>query len=164
MCIRDRYFRDHVYQQQATSQKPCLLSVNRMRAPSDPAVHSYGEVRVSSRWWYLASMSKPSSACAACTPSDAELVPQPLPVRYRSKGAPRYAPLPERAPLGRVPIQRTGQLYRVPRVRQAADRDPWARECVTGPRYRGDEFLLECGLGESMLELTQDEQRALQVV
>ena len=135
--FNDQYFRDHVYQQQGTSQKPCPLSVNRMRAPSDPVVHSYGEVGVSSRWWYLAPMYKPSSTCGACTPPDAELVPQPLPVRYRSKGAPRYAPVPERAHRGRVPIQRTGQLYRVPRIRPAADRDPWARECVTWPRYRG---------------------------
>ena len=63
--FNDKYFRDHVYQQQATSQKPCLLSVKRMRAPSDPAVHSYGEVGVSSRWWYLAPMYKPSSTCGA---------------------------------------------------------------------------------------------------
>ena len=85
-------------------------------------------------------------------------------MRYRSKGAPRYAPVPERAHRGRVPIQRTGQLYRVPRIRRAGDRDPWARECVIWPRYRGGEFLLEDGPGESMLELTQEEQRALQVV
>ena len=32
------------------------------------------------------------------------------------------------------------------------------------PRYRDGEFQLEDGLGESMLELTQEEQRALQVV
>ena len=91
-------------------------------------------------------------------------MPQPLPVRYHSKGAPRYALVPERAHRGRVPIQRTGRLYRVPRIRQALDRDPWAREWVTWPRYRGGEFLLEDGPGESMRELTQEEQRALQVV
>ena len=162
--FNDQYFRGHVYQQQATSQKPCLLSVNRMRAPSDPAVHSYGEVGVSSRWWYLAPMYKPSSTCGACTPADAELVPQLLPVRHRSKCAPRYAPVPERAHPVRVPIQRTGQLYRVPRDRQSADLDPWARECVTWPRYRDGEFVLAHGPGESMLQLTEEEQRALQVV
>ena len=79
--FNDQYFRDHVYQQQATSEKPCLLSVNRMRAPRDPVVHSYGEVGVSSRWWYLTPMYKPSSTCGACTPPDAELETQPLPVR-----------------------------------------------------------------------------------
>ena len=162
--FNDQYFRDHVYQHQATSQKPCLISVHRMRAPSDPAVHSYGEVGVSSRWWYLAPMYKPSSTCGACTPPDAELAPRLLPVRYRSKGVPRYAPVPERPQGVRDPIRRTGQLYRVPRVRLAGDRDPWSRECVTWPRYRGGEFLLEDGPGESLLELTQEEQRALQVV
>ena len=55
-------------------------------------------------------------------------------------------------------------MYRVPRDRQAADIDPWARECVTWPRYRDGEFVLAHGPGESMLQLTEEEQRALQVV
>ena len=121
-------------------------------------------VGVSSRWWYLAPMYKLSTTCGASTPPDAELVPQPLPVRYRSKGAPRYALVPERAHPCRVPIQRTAQLYRVPRDRQAADVDPRARECVTWPRYRDGEFVLAHGPGESMLQLTEEEHRALQVV
>ena len=43
-------------------------------------------------------------------------------------------------------------------------REPWARECVTWPRYRDSEFVLGDGPGESMLELTTEEQRALQFV
>ena len=164
LSFNDQYFRDYVYQQQATSENAGMVSVHRMAIPSDPVVHSHGEIGVSSRWWYLAAMYKPSSTCGHCTPPDAELVPQPLPVRYRSKGAPRYTAVPEPPYRVRVPIQRTAQLYRVPRIRQAADPHPWARECVTWPRYRGGEFLLEDGPGESMLELTQEEQRALQVV
>ena len=111
-------------------------------------------------------MYKPSSACPdhRCTPPDAEFVPQPLPVRYRTKSAPRYAPVPERPYRVRDPLQRTRQLYRVPRIRQAGDRDPWSRECVTWPRYRDGEFQLEDGPGVSMLELTVEEQRALQLV
>ena len=62
----------------------------------------------------------------------------------------------------RPPLQRTGQLYRVPRMRASSElssegREPWARECVTWPRYRDSEFVLGDGLGESMLELTTEE-------
>ena len=35
---------------------------------------------------------------------------------------------------------------------------------MTWPRYRGGKFIQEDGLGESMLELTEEEQRALQLV
>ena len=87
--FNDQYFRDSVYQQQATSQKPCLLAVNRMRAPGDHAVHSYGEVGVSSRWWYLPPRYKPPSECSACNPLPEEHIPRLLPMLYRSRGAPR---------------------------------------------------------------------------
>ena len=54
--FNDQYFRDYVCQQQATSEKLFEFSLKRMRIPSDPAVHSYGEVGLNSRWWALAPM------------------------------------------------------------------------------------------------------------
>ena len=43
LSFNDQYFRDHVYQQQATSEKAGMASVHRMAIPSDPVVHSHGD-------------------------------------------------------------------------------------------------------------------------
>ena len=165
----DQYFRDYIYQTRATTGKPCPMSVHGGASPSEPLVHAHGHVGVSSRWWYLSPMYKPVAACGACTPPPEEQSPRLLRVRYGSKAAPRYVPQTQVASYVRPPLQRTGQLHRVPRMRPSSElssegREPWARECVTWPRYRDSEFVLGDGLGESMLELTTEEQRALQVV
>ena len=165
----DQYFRDNIYQTRATTGKPCPMSVHGGASPSEPLVHAHGHVGVSSRWWYLSAMYKPVAVCGACTSPPEEQSPRLLRVRYGSKAAPRRVPQTQVASYVRPPLQRTGQLYRVPRMRPSSElssegREPWARECVTWPRYRDSEFVLGDGLGESMLELTTEEQRALQVV
>ena len=169
LMYNDQYFRDNIYQTRATTGKPCPMSVHGGASPSEPLVHAHGHVGVSSRWWYLSPMYKPVAACGACTPPPEEQSPRLLRVRYGSKAAPRRVPQTQVASYVRPPLQRTGQLYRVARMRPSSElssegREPWARECVTWPRYRDSEFVLGDGLGESMLELTTEEQRALQVV
>ena len=154
LTFNDKYLRDYLYQTQATTEKPCPLEVHRARAPSEPLVHAHGQVGVSSRWWYLAPMYKPVSVCGACTPPAEGQSPRPLPVRYRSKAAPRYAPQVDVETYVRQPLQRTSQLYRVPRMLSATElasghRDGWARECVTWPRYRDGEFVFDDGPGEN---------------
>jgi hypothetical protein len=64
-------------------------------------------------------------------------------------------------------VSKTGQLYRIPRLAApgASARDlNWAAECVTWPRYLHGEFSLQHTTGVGMLELTEEETRALQIV
>ena len=64
-------------------------------------------------------------------------------------------------------VTRTGQLYRIPRIRPAAATPPakdWSRECITWPRYVDGSFSLQHWSGVSMLELTAEEHRALAIV
>ena len=124
--FNDEYFKGHVYQHRDTSSFGALLQGHRQSSPSDPVVHAAGRVGVSSHWWYLASMYKPQVACGACTTPTAEMIPSLAPVRYRSKSAPRYTATPAPDLRARIPIQSTGQLYRVPRVGRSPQR-PWAR-------------------------------------
>ncbi len=162
-CFNDQYFRDRVYQDQATSAAPELIAAHRRHLPSDPAAHSYGNVGVDSRWWYLPPMYKPSLTCRACTPAPEEYAPVLL--RNSCKRPATYRLRPEPASDLRRSVVRTSQLYRVPRMRQGpCGIWPWARECITWPRYFEGEFVFGGTEGESMLELTRDEQRALQVV
>ena len=65
--FNDQYFRDHLYQRRATTEKFCPAEVYRDRVPSDPLVHADGHVGISSRWWYLAPMYKPVNVCSVCT-------------------------------------------------------------------------------------------------
>ena len=65
-----------------------------------------------------------------------------------------------------VAVERTGQLYRIPRVREegvSATSVQWSAECVTWPRYQGV-FKLSNDTGASMLDLTKEEAEALQIV
>ena len=57
-------------------------------------------------------------------------------------------------------MSRTGELYRVPRICQ-----PWhaLKECITWPRYQFQVFASD-HRGDSMLDLTDEEKRALQIV
>jgi hypothetical protein len=59
-------------------------------------------------------------------------------------------------------IKRTQELYVIPRL--SGDRKYWATECRSFPRYHNGKFSdCHCS-GESILELTTEEQSALQIV
>ena len=51
--FNDQYFRERVYQDQATADTPDLCAAYRRLIPSDPMEHEYGKLGISSRWWYL---------------------------------------------------------------------------------------------------------------
>jgi hypothetical protein len=54
---------------------------------------------------------------------------------------------------------------RIPRVSiPGAPFKAWSPECATWPRYEAGEFRLENASGASMIDLTQEERRALQIV
>ena len=57
---------------------------------------------------------------------------------------------------------RTQELYTIPRI--GDDRSHWSKECGTWPRYHDGCFSMVNREGESMLELSDAEQQALQIV
>ena len=150
--FNDSYFRERVYQDQATSEKPDLLAAYRRRVPSDPCTHSSGAVGISSRWWYLPQMYKVICHCERCTKPES------------SAGARFTAAMRAREANVKATIDRTQQLYRIPRVRAADDNDVWARECVTWPQYRYGSYDNSWTSGECMLSLSEEDCSALQIV
>jgi hypothetical protein len=166
--FNDKYFSTAVYQDQVTSSTPDLFSSYRRDAPSMPMKHELGQVGTSSRWWYLPGMFKPSLQCPRCTPPPADTSSMTFADRLRAKAAAKNAA--EKYPKN-APIAKTSELYRVPRMYPAGSpptREAWAAECITWPRYVNGAFALpRKGYpieGESMLELTQAEKEALQIV
>ncbi len=84
--------------------------------------------------------------------------------RYVAAEKRRKSKTPEQQPMS---VEKTGQLYKIPRI--AAEGAvgigaSWAAECVTWPRYLDGEFKLKNRTGDSMLEMTVEENRALQIV
>ncbi len=153
--FNDQYFRERVYQDQATADTPDLCAAYRRLIPSDPMEHEYGKLGISSRWWYLPGMYKPVTYCERCT--------RPCP--GMSSGARFASALRERRRDVAAPVQRTSQLYRIPRIRSIGSTfRPWSRECITWPRYRYGMYSLQNTAGESMLDLSTAEARALQIV
>ena len=148
-----------ILQDQATSDKPDLAAAYRRHVPSDPIEHGPGRIGVSSRWWYLPGMYKPVAHCGRCTKPPAGLSTGAAfanALRKRLKDA-------ESGPTASV--ERTGQLYRIPRIRPAGSTyRAWSRECVTWPRYDAGYYSLHNATGETLLELSVDEARALQIV
>ena len=161
-CYNDAYFKEQVYQNQAASNTPDLLSTNRRQVPDDPVEHCPGSVGVSSRWWYLPGMYHPVKYCERCTrPPQGMSAGAFLARSMRQRRQQHEQEDPHRA----EPLQRTGQLYRIPRVRNVdSPFRAWSRECVTWPRYAHGEYHTRGQPGECMLELNQDERRALQIV
>ena len=157
--FNDKYFSESVYRDSVTSSTPDLLAAYRRDVPTDPLEHAYGHVGESSRWWYLPGMYKPSQHCSRCTraPRMEDGAAGMFLSRLLRKRRDEFA-------AGRAPtVDKTGQLYRIPRVRAALG-EPWAAECVTWPRYQYGGFALGHCSGESMLQLTEEESRALQIV
>ncbi len=144
--FNDKYFSEAVYQDQVTSTTPDLLAAHRRGVPDDPVCHAPGEVGVSSRWWYLPGMYSPSvDRCHCCT--GAESGGEALTRRMAGSST------------GPV-VSRTGELYRIPLVVKSGGE---AKECVSWPRYWQGEFVRDQA-GPSMLELTEQEWRALVIV
>ena len=129
------------------------MAAVRRQTPSDPTEHQPGNVGMSSRWWYLPGMFKPLAYCESCTRPPMDQTPGARlteALRSASSGA---------------PVQRTSQLYRIPRIRTSdSDTEPWSSECVTWPRYSEDRFALHNTSGDSMLQLTDAEASSLTIV
>ena len=173
MFFNDKYFRESVYQDRQTSATPDLLSTARRMEPTDPLEHSHGKVGVSSRWWYLDGMFKMEFQCGSCTKrpkvkkaEDAEGVclgkffAESL--RRRQE---KYAAAGQRSAQGCAGQDevKSGELYMVPCVDVASKKD-MALECFFWPRYRLGSFVLFGTDGDCMLDLTEVEHRALNIV
>ena len=61
---------------------------------------------------------------------------------------------------GVAAVERTRELYRVPRIAEGPRPVSWAKEVITWPRYEFGAFRLGVQ-GESLLDLTKDEADAL---
>jgi hypothetical protein len=66
--FNDKYFKERVYLNTATSMSPEAMAAHRRSTPDDPIEHASGSVGVSSRWWYLPGMYRPQQQCGRCTP------------------------------------------------------------------------------------------------
>jgi len=153
-----RFFFSH-FQDQDSSDKPDFAAAYRRRVPSDPMEHGPGKVGISSRWWYLPGMYKPVAHCGRCT----------KPPSGMSTGVAFANALRKRKTAAvsgvTATVERTGQLYRIPRIRPAGSTyRAWSRECVTWPRFDAGLYSLHATIGETLLELSVEEARALQIV
>ena len=126
LFFNDQYFRQEVYDNQATSAAPDLLSLSRTRVPDDPIAYAPGKIGCSSRWWYLPRMYRPVSHCGRCTPQCSDALPD-------DPGQAFSSILRRRAEGCDESSVQTGSLYRIPRL---GDRiaEKWAPECITWPR------------------------------
>ena len=123
-----------------------MIAAHRRIVPTEPVVHSEGNVGVSSRWWYLPGMYQPTvHGCRCC--SGPESAGQKL---ARRMAEARSGPQ----------ISSTEELYGVPYLGDIGD-EP--KECVTWPRYHDGEFSFVSN-GSSMLELTVAECQALRII
>ena len=172
MFFNDKYFSSVVYQDRQTFGLDLLAAVRRI-VPTDPCEHSYGQVGVSSRWWYLHGMYKPEMQCKCCTKP--ELIPvsgtkkekveagKMFSSMLRKKREEKYEAARAKSASGGhgQDVMKTGELYRSPCL-DIMDQKTAAAECVSWPVYRQGNFH-DFGTGDRMLELTL-EARALQNV
>ena len=135
-----------------------MLAAYRRQTPTDPLEHGAGKLGVSSRWWYLPGMYKPQCHCGRCTKGEETL-------GMRFTNALRRRNQAHVSGQRRPPIERTGELYRVPRLLESGMKltKPWARECITWPRYEHGHFAFG-NKGPSMLELSEHERYSLQII
>ena len=148
--FNDDYFREVVYESRRATSQPDLLCVSRRTLSSDPCEHSADAVGQGSRWWYLPGMYRPSAACGRCTPSATGAA-----VSLLEAMRARQAEYEGAASNAQV---RTQQLYVLPRI--GDDPRGWAAECATWPRYHCGSFSLTSRYGDSMLDLSKEEQQA----
>ena len=133
--------------------------------PDDPVEHSDGAVGVSSRWWYLSGMYHPESHCGACAkpeeaPAGESFLDRMRRVRQRKYEA--AGSTSARGESGQSAVA-SKELYRVPCVDLSA-RHLLSSNCIFWPRYSQGAFVLMDKPGVSMLELTEEESRALTIV
>ena len=178
--------REGPYQDQTTSATPNLLAAHRRFLPDDPVEHTLGAVGRSNRWWYLPGMYKPISRCSTCSRLGVEApaslkatsagklllhrmalaTSKRLRAAAKAAGAKRpKAKAAARAEPQALPnaIDKTAEAYKVPIV--LAVGEPLPEQCCTWPRYDGVAFVMGPHVsGESMLNLTLEELKALRVV
>jgi hypothetical protein len=172
MFFNDSYFADALYQDRVTSATPDLLSMARRLVPSDPLEHSHGQVGISSRWWYLPGMFKPQFKCGHCTERPTDAVKKndsqtngTFLAAVMRKRKEQYEAARKKSAEGGAgqDVIKSGELYRMPSIDTASAKD-LAPECAFWPRYHQRSFAVTNKEGPSMLELTLEEARALQIV
>ena len=162
MFFNDEYFKESVYQLRTTASEPDLLSAQRRQLPYDPVEHTYGNVSDSSRWWYLPGMYHPLKHWGHCTkPANLAVVSGGVMLAQMQARKGKYEAAAKQSKDGIRASLTSGTLYRIPYV---GDIPRMAQECLTWPRYDAGAVSLFAVHGESMLELTQEEQRSLQIV
>ena len=140
----------------------------RQLIPDDPVKHSDGNVGVTSRWWYLSGMYHPEAHCGMCTkPEEVEVaragetfldrMRRVRNLKYEAAGANSA-----RGEAGQSAVA-SKELYRVPCV-DLSSRHRLSSNCIFWPRYCQGQFVLMDKPGDCMLELTEQEARALSVV
>ena len=142
--FNDKYFKEKVSRE-----------FEAISMPDDPVQHEAGSVGVSSRSWYPAGMYRPVQFCGRCTPPEGTSAGEALIASMRARTE-------EHASGG--PVSRTGELYSIPYVR--GDARPFiavSKECRTWPMYVHGVYQVVTS-GESMLALSEDEKRALQII
>ncbi len=128
-----------------------------------PMEHADEYVGVSSRWWYLPGMYKPVAHCESCTKPPTRQSPGKFFTSVLRRKNKEHLSGVAAPPEGRV--EKTGQLYRIPRIREPGEAwKAWSRECVTWPRYENGVFSLAHRSGPSMLDLTAEEANSLVIV
>lgn len=156
-----------------TSSSPDLLSSVRRISPSDPCVHSPADVGVTSRWWYLSGMYKPEFQCGHCTKrvnipvsaSSSAPAGKLLLEMMRRKRKEKYeaAGIASSGGGSGQDVVKSGELYRIP-CNDLSSKKSLAHECIFFPRYRQGSFVNFGVHGDSILELSIEEARALQIV
>jgi len=125
-------------------------------------------VGVSSRWWYLSGMYHPEAHCGQCVKPDVaeeaaagETFLQRM-ARHRKR---KYEAAGASSACGEAgqSVVASKELYRVPCV-DLSSRHRLSSNCIFWPRYCQGNFVLLDKPGDCMLELTDEETRALTVV
>ena len=152
--FNDTYFRETIFHNSGTAPHPELIHIAHKAVPSDPVQRLPGQVDVSNRWWYLPGMYRPTQRCGCCTPLKAER--GTFLSRMRTRSA--------RHSEADTVVVKTNQLYRIPRAEIVGQTGKYiAKEQVTWPGYRYGKYSMTES-GESMLELSVKEIRALQII
>ena len=136
--------------------------------PDDPMQHTDGSVGVTSRWWYLSGMYHPEAHCGACTKPEAVAEARAGETfldriqRIRKRKYAAAGSTSARGEAGQSAVA-SKELYRVP-CADRSSRHSLSSNCIFWPRYSQGQFVLMDKPGVSMLELTEEESRALTVV
>ena len=140
----------------------------RQLIPDDPVEHSDGNVGVTSRWWYFSGMYHPEAHCGACTKPEVveeARAGETFLDRLRRIRKRKYAAAGSTSARGEAGQSAvvSKELYRVPCV-DLSSRHLLSSNCIFWPRYCQGSFVLMDKPGDCMLELTEEESRALTVV